>query len=894
MRGALCRLGALLRRARFERDMDEEMRLHLELEIDERIRAGMSTREARRTALRDFGGIERMKEHARDVRGFRPFDTLHQDLRFGLRVIGRGPGFALLAILTLAVGIAAPTAVFSLANAVLFRPVPGVNAPEDRLLLLRFRAPHLDNEERGIAYPDFTDLRAMDMPAVRELVGWQGGSFQVAVPGAATGLLRGVAVAGDLFGALGVRPAAGRLFGAGETEPGRAEPVVVLSERGSRELFGEDDAAGRTLLVNGVPLTVIGVAGGGFRGVDRTGDADLWIPYGLYPRVRHFGEDYLQRRGPSHMGDYLVRLSEAATAEAARAQLGLAADRLAEAHPDLTGYLADYRPTLYPEIGVRPLFADRVRTTVRILLAAVALVLLVACANVANLLIFRGVRRQGESAVRQAMGASRGRLFRQHLTESGLLAAGGVVLGLALAAGATRLLEGAPVSRVVAPEALPMDLRVLGFAVAAGAASLLLAGLIPAVVVHRLDLVGYLKEAAPTDTGRKARLRATLTIAQLGLSLALLVGALLLARTLDNLQRVELGFRPDGLVRAMVNPEPQGYEVEAVVRFKRELLREAGALPLADDVALAYSGPFRVVMWLDLRPDGAATDEWMANGYGDFVTPGYFRTLGVPMVRGRTFTAGELDASWSGPSGVAVLNQTLARRLFGDEDPLGRTVVQRGYRENVSMRVVGVVGDSRARDLEGPIEGVLYRPLGESVQSFVSVLVRTTAPPEAAVAAIRAAVDRLDPALPFYAAGSLSDAIRELTAEQRLMARLMSVLALLAALLAAVGLYGVVAYSVAERTREIGIRLALGAGGARVVRMVVRQALVLAALGVTVGIGFAYVLARMLESRLHGVAPLDPVTWAVAAGAFAVVALVAAAGPARLAVGVEPVRALKS
>lgn len=890
------RIAALFRRARFERDMDEEMRVHLELEIEERIRGGMSPAEARRTALRDFGGLQRMKERARDTRGLRPFDALSQDLRFGLRVIGRRPAFAVLAVLTLAVGIGAPTAVFSLANAVLLRPVPGVNAPEERLLQLRFRGSGRTGSETGISYPNLLELRTADMPAVREIAAETNfGRLHVAVPGGATTLLDGPGIIGDYFGALGVRPSAGRLIEGGETLVGTAQPVAVVSEQARDRLFGDEDPVGRELLVNGVSFSVIGVAGGGFRGITRTGDSDLWLPFGVGHRLLHTDPDYAWDRGSSHSRELLVLLEEGASPEAAEAQLGAATDALVEAYPDEASRFADYRPTLFADIGISPWVAETTRKTMYILLATVCLVLVVACANVSNLLIFRGVRRQGESAVRQAMGASRPRLLRQHLTETGLLAAGGVALGVGLAIGLLRLFEGLGLGGRVAFESVTVDVRVLLFAALAGAASLLLAGLLPGLVVNRVDLVPALKEAAPTETGRKARLRAALTVVQISLSLALLVGALLAARTVRGLQAIEVGFEPEGLVSVTLDPDPQGYDEDRANAFQRALLAEAARLPMARSVAAVGSGPFGAHFYLDLRPQGAAEDGWPVNAYGDFVTPGYFDALGVRMLRGRTFSPDELEASFAKASDVAILNETLALRAFGTLDVLGRTMVQRGYRANTTLRVVGVVADSRLRaPLEAPQEPALYRPLGEHYSNVFSLLIRSSAPAATVIDGVRALVDRLDPALPFYRARSLEELVAGLVVEERFLARLMSVLAILAGLLAAVGLYGVVAYSVAERTREIGIRLALGAGAGRVITMVLRQSLLLAVIGVAVGAGFAYLLARALESRLYGVAPLDPVTWTAAAGAFILVALVAAAGPIRLAVRIEPTRALRS
>lgn len=887
-------LGAVFGRSGFEREMDEEMRIHLEMEVEDRIRAGMEPAEARRTALRDFGGVDRFKEEARAARGLGLLDQLVQDLRFGWRVLQRRPGFSLVAVLTLAVGLGATTAVFSLADAALLRPPPGVDDP-DGLVQVRLRAPHLEDQETGISVLNLQDLQEMSLPAARRVVGWQLSSYQVAVPGRSTTILNGHAALGDYFGALGVRPAAGRLFAASETGLAEAEAVVVLSRQAVNQLFGVGhDVVGQGISINGVPVTVAGVAGEGFRGMAPGGGADLWVPYGLHARLRRIPPDAYANRQSAHLHNLLVRLAEGATPRAAQEQLRQAVDRLAEAHPEENAHFADYRPTVYETVGISPWRADRARLSLGILGAAALLVLLVACANVANLLIFRGVRRQGESAVRRAMGASGGRLLRQHLTESGLLAGAGALVGLAGPLAVGWLLRDARASGPIPLGELVLDGRVAAFAAAIGVLAVIAAGLVPAWVVHRVDLVDSLKESHRTETGRKKRLRTGLTVVQLALSLTLLVGALLLSRTVRNLHDVSLGFDAEGVVEVRINPQPQGYDEAAADRFYRALLEEAATVPGVESVAAAGAAPLRAVMQVDLRTGDAIAEEWPVQAFADYVTPDYFRALGVAVIRGRAFTEGDLAASWEDASGVAVINRTLARRLFGDDDPLGRTVVQRGYRENTTVRVVGVVADSRARGLAGPMHPALYRPFGENYTSGITLLVRSSRAPAETLAGIRGVVDGLDPALPFYRARSLQETVLEEIVEERLLARLMTVLAALAALLAGVGLYGVVAYSVAERTREIGIRMAMGAGRRTVVGMVVRQSLVLAGVGLVVGAGVAWLFARALESRLFGVEPLDPATWLVALAAFLGLAFVAAIAPARAASRVEPMTTLKT
>ncbi|MGH7574459.1 MAG: FtsX-like permease family protein [Longimicrobiales bacterium] len=501
----------------------------------------------------------------------------------------------------------------------------------------------------------------------------------------------------------------------------------------------------------------------------------------------------------------------------------------------------------------------------------------------------RGVSRQGESAVRQAIGASRSRLVRQHLTESGLLAMAGAGLGVGLAIGSIRVFEAS----MGGVGSMGLDARVLWIALTVGALSMLLTGLVPAVVVNKLDLTRQLKEAMPTQTGRRALLRSGFTVAQLALSLGLVVGGLLLVRTQRNLQSVELGFSPADVVEVRLDPDPRGYTDDQAHQLQREMLHQARALPMATAVAAVAGGPFQTHFGVHLRAGLSAGDDFPVESPADFVTPDYFDVLGLPLLRGRTFSADELEAGWQQSSDVAIVSELLARRLFGTTPALGRTVVQRSQ-SDTPLRVIGVVADSRTHNLDGPLEPMLYRPLGEYYSNDFVILVRSSAPAPVTVDALRAVVDRIDGTLPFYRAGPLSRRLDEEMGEQRFLSRLMSLLALLAALMAAVGLYGVVAFAVAEREREIGIRLALGSASSRVAWIVLRRSMMHAVCGLVFGAGLAYAAARVLESRLFGIEPLDLLTWVAAGGILLAVALIAAVVPVLRAVRVEPAQVLRT
>lgn len=886
------RTRALVRRGSIEREMDEEMRVHHEMEIEDRIRSGMDPMEARRTALRDFGGVERFKEESRAALGVAWLDSLVQDLRFGLRILRRRPMLAALAVLTLAAGIAFPTAAFSVADTVLHRPPEGVPDP-DRLVQVRFRSPHDSRmRETGLSHLNLRDLGEAALPTVTHLVGSAENSYQVVTPDGAARHLHSEAVEGDYFGALGVSPAKGRLLSAAETVAGPA--VAVLSEEAARRLFGEGSAVGRRLHVNGASLTVVGVAGNGFRGVHRGRSTDLWVPHGLHPTLLHVESDTYHRRDASTLFNLVARLRSGARAEAAENELREAMERLVEAYPEQNGRYADYQPTLYRYLGIRPSAREWFRRSMLILVAAAFVVLLVACANVASLLVFNGLRREGESAVRQAIGASRPRLVRQHITEGALLVGAGLVLGAAAAAWLSREMISEGINRYYSFsfEGAVVEGRVLAFAAACGGISVLLAALLPALVVPRVDLVASLKVFARKRTGGRGRLRAGLFVTQIALSLSLVVSALLLRGSLRNLQEVELGFESAGLMEVALDPRRQGLDQAQLAEYQRELLRGVATIPGLHSVAGVGDGPLRAQFRADLRPGGEGGG-WPIEAWAEHVTPGFFGTLGVPILRGRDFTADDLERSWESDAGVAVVNEALARRLSGTVEAVGLEIVQRGYRENRVLEVVGVVADSRMRDLRGERDSGLYRPLGDSYHSRTALLLRSDRPSAEVIEDVRGVVNGIGLPVPFQRAAPLTDLVDELTTEERLLARLMTLLSIVAVGLAGVGLYGAVASSVEERVREIGIRKALGARMSEIAGQVIGEVLRLTAFGLVAGAFVGWGAARLLENRLFRIEPLEPRVWFAAVVACVVLAVAAAALPARAAARVDIVRTLK-
>jgi len=815
------------------------------------------------------------------------------DFRAALRALGRRPGFSLVVAGILAVGVGATTSVYSVADWLLLRPVPGIGAPQDRLVTVQASRP--DGNSTGISYPNLVDLEA-GAPAVEALAGTAPASAQVVGDRMEPTALRGEAVTEGYFDLLEVDAHVGRLFSPDELRPDGEDAVVVISHRMWTDELGSDPrAVGMQLVVNGESYAVIGVASEGFHGTSRTGDVDLWFPAARYPRLRHFqGEPDPMGRDRRLFMQSVARLAPSSTPEQAEQQLRDVMERLVAAYPEVNEIHGEYRPTVHPGIGVAPISRAYYRRIVTTMFAVAALLLLIACANVANLLVFRGARLEGAVAVRRALGASRVRIVREHLTEALILSTVAGVLAMGVASGLNEFLwRGGGTFGVSALDQAPLDHRVLLFTLATALSVPLAFALVPALLAGQTDVARSLQASRPTGTARRARLRGGLTVLQLSLSLALVVGSLLLHRTLEGLSRVDPGFDPEGLLVFSADPEPQGYSREEGVRLHLALLERAREIPGVQAATLARTEPFyrgNAYGWVR-PPRGDAKAENVMVQF-DWIGPDFFATLGVPMRRGRSFEMHEMEPSTPAATEVVVLNETLAQQLFGSPDVVGRTLtVEADFREWTEKRIVGVVQDVRD-DLRSEPEPTLYLPFARG--SLGTLLLRTSVAPEVVTTEVRAALGGIDPNVPLYRSDSVEEAIASGMAEERTLARLLGALALLAGGLAAVGLYAVVAWTVTERTREIGIRMAMGAQPGRVVAWVVRGAAWLALAGVGVGYGASILVARLLESRLFGVEPFDPATWGTAAVVMLGVATIASAQPALRAAAVRPMEALRS
>ncbi|HET9983694.1 MAG TPA: ABC transporter permease [Longimicrobiales bacterium] len=904
--GALRWLGGWFGRGRRERELADELAFHLEMATEQNIARGMSAAEARRAALLAFGGVERFKEEARDARGTRLLENFAGDVRYAARGLRRAPGFTAAAVVTLGLGIGANSAIFSAVDAVLLRPPP-FPAP-GRLVLLWGQRPDAGSPELPISYPNFRDLREATS-AFAGVAAWS--SFEdsrlvLTGAGEPEQLRFGVA-SGDFFDVLGVWPVAGRTFTPADDEA-RSGPVVLVSEGlWRRRLGGEPGAVGRSLTLDGRPYTVVGVLPASFRfGGDRHAP-DVWIPLGqdpagTGPRSRQFA------RGASFLG-VVARLRPGVGVGRAQADADAAAARLAERYPHFD---REWR------IRVVPLAERAVegrRPTLLVLLAAVGCVLLIACANVANLLLARGTTRARELALRTALGAGRARIVVQLLTEAGVLALAGGALGLAAAAGLLRLLGHLDLASpsVFVPyttptTALRVDGRALAFTLALCAATTALAGLWPALHAARGGSASRLADGGRgSDAPAGRRTRDALVVAEIAVSLVLLAGAGLMLRTLTALRRVDPGFHAEHVLTAEVGlPDGRYADPDRVRAFWGALLERARALPGVRDAG--------AVQLLPLAGIGPSTDFVLEGGppprpgEGPEVryavaTPGYVGALGIRVLRGRDFDRRDDERA----ARVALVSESMARHSWPGQDPIGKRVALsiealrfRGDGPPILdfpsayRTVVGVVADVRHDALSREPAPHLYLPLAQHPAREMTVVLRTTGDPAALAAALRRTVASIDPAQPVSDIRGMEDVVAQTVGQPRYRTLLLGLFGAVAALLAAIGLYGVLAYGVARRTREIGVRIALGATSRDVFRLVGADALRLAAAGLALGVAGALAATRMLSGLLFGVRAIDPLTFLAATAGLLAVAAAAAWLPARRAACVDPADALRA
>jgi predicted permease len=814
-------------------------------------------------------------------------ERVGQDLRYALRQIRRSPGFTLVAVATLGLGIGANTTIFSLLNALLLRPPPGIHQA-DRLVQVARMQPGQDYDR--ISYLNYLDLRAAteqldDVVAYAPTIFFVGGA-------ADTELIPGEMVTGNYFDVLGVAPALGRTLQMDDDRIPGAHPVVVISHRYWQRVFGGDPAVvGRSLRVGGQLLDIIGVAAEGFVGTEiARNPVDAWVPLMMYHNIRDGGvlppTPIFEHRGWNFLRMF-GRLRDGATPAGARAELQTIAGGLRESYGDqgIAGF------ALVPGLGLTPSERSAMTTLGAVLIGAVVLVLLITCANVTNLLLVRGAMRAREIGVRMALGAGRGRVLRQLLTESLIVAVAGGVAAFLLTLWTAQALPALLPQQLSVP--LGPDARVFALTLIVAGGTAVVFGIVPAWRTSQPELASALRAGGRGDSEPSARLRNTLVVAQLALSLVLLIGAGLLLRSVRNAQGAEPGYDTANVLVMSLNVARVGYQPERGQRFYDDLVDEVRAVPGVRSVALALTIP------IAHYPSGQGvrlSDEPPVPGRRPLVlryntvTPDYFSTLGMPIVRGRGFT----DADRADGDAVIVVNQRLAELVWPGEDPIGKSLYDPTVDGLVPMEVVGLVRDARMRSLRTPPGPFMFVPFTQDYDPAMSLHVRTEGDPMIVSSSVLQRIEALDGAVPVYSVSNLRDRIAGSLRDTTTTARLITTFGLLALVLAAIGLYGVVAYSVEQRQRELGIRIALGAKSIDVVKMVVGQGSRMALLGVGVGLAGAIGLTRLMRGMLYGVTPTDPATLAAIAVLLTGVAVTASYLPARRATRADPLDALRS
>jgi putative ABC transport system permease protein len=863
------------RRHALESGLDEEIRFHIDQQTEKNRRAGMSPDEARRQALVTFGGRERVKESTRDeIRSALLEDSL-RDLRHGVRVLRRAPGFTAAALVTLALGIGATSAIFSVVRTVMLEPLP-YHEP-DRIVAV-WETNRGGTSRNVIAPANFVAWR--ERTRTLEHLGMVGPAAVAMIVNGQPDEMKGLTASSDVFRALGVQPAIGRAYTA-EEDIGNAV-IVLTHEFWQRRLGGRRDVLDITLTTDDGPRTVIGVMPRGFTVVGQ--QADFLIPYGqTMEQLRA-----VRGRGSSYA---IARLREGVSLERAYSEMRSIFAELEKEEPQRN---ARRTVMLLP---VQEQMVGELRPALLALVGAVALVLLVACVNVANLLLARSAARERELGMRSALGAKRGRLVRQMLIESLVLASAGGLAGLAVAALCHRSLLALVGDRIPVPrlDQLALDLPVVVFTIVIALATGIVFGVVPALVStsHPRDA---LRDGGRHGGGRRLhRVLRALVVAEVALSLVLLAGAGLLMRSFVKLQSVDPGFRAEGVLTAGVQLPATRYDVPQAASFFRESLSRIAALPGVQHAAGAscLPVPFACIgtsFWRVDRPKPA--DGQLSSGQVRPITPGFFRTMGIPHVAGRDFS--ESDTVDSVP--VAIVSEELVRQQFADGSPLGRrlriNVDHANGRDDVEWMIVGVVGNIRS-SLDGPVRQTIFIPRTQRPGGAIRFFVRTQQDPMLLATSVTGIVHAMEPEAPVEVR-TLEDVVGSTIARPRAISVLVGVFALVALALAAVGVYGVMAYSVRERTQEIGVRIALGATATSVFRLVLGQALRLVFIGVATGLVAAGVLTRLLERLLYDVEPLDPWTFAVTALVLLVVATVASYVPARRGMHVAPIDALRT
>ena len=888
------RLHALIRARRLDRDLDDEVAFHLAMRASEYRDSGLSDRAASDQARRQFGNVTYLKEQTRDMWTFPSFESVRQDVRYALRTLRKAPGFTLVAVFALAVGIGGNTAIFSLIDAIRVRALPYPDA--DRLVELWGNVQRARVERRGASFPDYQDWRNQSH-SFEEVAAFDQ-QWMTLVGGEEPERIQTEFVAAPYFSLLRVSAARGRGFQPEDDVVAKPAQVIVLSDALWKRRFSADpQIVGRTVTLCCAPrqYTVIGVMPAGFKGISDT--AELWVPFAMYAPPSVMAE-----RGTRGFAA-LARLKPGVTLAGAQSDLDAVSRRLEQAYPNTN----EKRAVEVSPLAVE-LFGD-IRPALLTLMAAVAFVLLIACANVANLLLARSEARRREIAVRTALGAGRGRLLRQLVTESCVLTLLGAAAGLLLArASVAALLAQSPVAfpSFVTPG---LDVRVAAFTIAVSLACGLLVGLVPGLQARAPDLSNSLKESARSSGGRQSqRVRSALVVVEVSLAVVLLVGAGLMIRSVRNLAALNPGFDPQSVLTvhasipriAPPTPAPAAAGAPAAtppaprpVVEGRVLLDRLRAIPGVSAAAIGNDLPLDgggSASFYAAEGQAAVNAQNMPRIYVHRVTPDFFGTLRIPIVSGRTFSESETSPS----SPVVIVSEGVVKRFWPGQDPIGKRVKFGSLTSsNPWMSIVGVVAEVKYRGLpQNPTaDPDIYLPFADR-NALVGIALRTTVPPSSLIATVRSVVRASDPSIPLYDIRTMEESVSRQTSQSRFTMWLMGVFAACALMLAVVGIYGVMSYLVSQRTREIGIRLALGAAGGDILRLVVGNGARLIGAGILIGVVASFALQRLVSTLLFGVTTADAAS-GIAVAVLAAVALVACYLPALRATRVNPLGALR-
>jgi len=867
------RLRSFFQRSAVERELDDEMRFHLDQAIEQNITRGMAPEEARRKALIELGGAEQVKEECRDARGWNLVEDTWRDVCFGARMMRKSPGFTVVAVLTLALGTGANAAIFSVVESVLLRPLPFKNA--HRLVdLTEYRPGAVDRG--GVSFPDYLAWKQQNTVFEETAAYFLVNASNDVVLGGPVSTVRArySTVTNSFFQILGVQPALGHGFSASDEVPGGRKVFLASNAVWRSALGGDPRAIGKAYLLDGENYTLIGVMPPGF---DFPKGCGIWVP------TSTLGESGLHDR-ISHAVRVLGRLRPGTSLAQAEAQIATIQERLATSYPKTD---ADWH------VRARPLLDEivgNVRTSLFVLLGAVGFILLIACTNVLNLLLARALGREKEFAIRSALGAGRMRLLRQQLTEVFLIVCLSILLALPLAKWGLALAVSLTSVHLPRMESFRLNVSVLGFLLVIAALTTILVGLMPALQASRHHVHGALGEDQYSGwSGRRSRrILGALVVSEVALTLLLLCGAGLMLRSFVRLIRVNPGFQPEHLLTMKIALPGGTYpKSEQTSAYLDRLLERLRVLPGVRSVAAATTLPLSGESdWGTFLIAGGSTPDWANASAASWrgVSVDYFRTLGIPLLRGRTFTRADAKNQ-----NAIIINEAMAGKFWPGTDPIGQRVLI-GHRSN-PLEIIGIVGDARGVGLNAKPKPEMYTALRGFWYTFL--VVRTTREPSSMASTVREQVAGLDKGVPVYQIATMDQLLGRSVAPDRFNLFLLGLFAALALVLATVGIYGVLAFSVGRRTHEIGMRLAMGAHQADILRLVVRQGMKLVLVGIVLGIAGALALTRLMASLLYGVSATDPATFMAVTVLLASVAMMACYVPARRAMHVDPMVALR-